>query len=215
MSKPILHGAILSPYVRKVRVALSEKGIDYEGVSVMPGSQSAEYRAKSPLGKIPCYQEGDFALPDSSAILAYLERAYPKPALYPSDPQQYARALWYEEYADTKIAQVCTVGFFQRFVQAILMKKPVDEEAIRKALTEDAPPVFDYLEKELSDREFLAGGQFSVADIATASFFVNMEHAGDRVDASRWPRLTDYLARIHGRPSYKAIIEQEKAAIGR
>jgi glutathione S-transferase len=215
MSKPILHGAILSPYVRKVRVALSEKGIDYEGVSVMPGSQSAEYRAMSPLGKIPCYQEGDFALPDSSAILAYLERAYPKPALYPSDPQQYARALWYEEYADTKIAQVCTVGFFQRFVQAILMKKPVDEEAIRKALTEDAPPVFDYLEKELSDREFLAGGQFSVADIATASFFVNMEHAGDRVDASRWPRLTDYLARIHGRPSYKAIIEQEKAAIGR
>lgn len=215
MSKPILHGAILSPYVRKVRVALAEKGVDYEGVSVMPGSQTPEYRAMSPLGKIPCYQEGDFALPDSSAILAYLERVHPRPALYPSDPQAYARALWYEEYADTKIAQVCTVGFFQRFVRAILMKQPVDEAAIQKALSEEAPPVFDYLEQELSDREFLAGGQFSVADIATASFFVNMEHAGDRVDAARWPRLTDYLARIHGRPSYKAIIEEEKAAIGR
>jgi glutathione S-transferase len=214
MTQPILHGAILSPYVRKVRVALAEKGIDYDGIPVMPFGVSDEFTAISPLGKIPCYQEGDFTLPDSSCILAYLERKQPSPAIYPDDAREFARALWYEEYADTKLASVCTVPFFQRFVRPMLKQEP-DEAAIRKALTEEAPPAFDYLEKELEGREFLAGGAFSVADIATASFFVNMEHGGETVDGSRWPRLADYLARIHGRPSYKAIIEEEKATVSR
>jgi glutathione S-transferase len=213
MSKPILHGANLSPFVRKTRVALAEKGIAYDAVVVFPFGQTDEYKKISPLGKIPCYQEGSFTLPDSSAILAYLERKQPNPALYPSDAQQFARALWYEEYADSKLSQVCGVPFFQRFVRGRIQKQQPDEALIQKTLTEEAPPAFDYLERELADREFLAGGRFSVADIATASFFVNFEHAGEKVDAKRWPRLTDYLARIHGRPSYKAIIEEEKAFV--
>jgi glutathione S-transferase len=211
MAKPILHGGNLSPFVRKVRVALAEKGIAYESVPVVPVGQSREYLRISPLGKIPCYQEGEFILPDSSAILAYLERKQPNPPLYPSDPEQYGRALWYEEYADTKVAQVLSPAFFQRFVRPRYFKQPADEALIRKTIAEDAPPVFDYLEGELSDREFLAGGRFSVADIATATFFVNFAHAGEQVDASRWPSLVEYLARIHARPSFKAIIEGEKA----
>lgn len=213
MSKPTLHGAILSPYVRKVRVALAEKGIEYDSVSVMPMGQTPEYLAISPLGKIPCYQEGEFTLPDSSCILAYLERKQPSPALYPSDAKEFARALWYEEYADSKLAATCAVPFFQRFVRAAMMKQPADEAAIRKAIDEDAPPAFDYLERELDGREYLAGGQFSIADIATASFFVNMEFGGEKVDAGRWPKLVDYLARVQGRPTYKAIIEEEKALL--
>ena len=213
MSKPILHGANLSPYVRKVRVALAEKGIAYDAVPVMPFGERTEYKEISPLGKIPCWQEGDFALPDSSAILAYLERKQPQPALYPSDAREFGRALWFEEYADTKLAAICTVPFFQRVVQGKLMKQAVDEAAIEKALTQEAPPAFDYLEREIGDREFLAGGQFGVADISVASFFVSMAHGDETVDAARWPKLSEYLGRIHGRPAYKAIIEEEKAAI--
>lgn len=213
MAKPILHGVNLSPYVRKVRVALAEKGIAYDAVPVMPFGPREDYLKLSPLGKIPCYQEGDFTLPDSSAILAYLERKQPEPPLYPADAREYARSLWYEEYADSKLAAICTVPFFQRVVQGKLMKQKVDEAAVHRVLSEDAPPAFDYLEGELAEREFLAGGRFGVADIAVASFFVSMEHGGETVDAGRWPRLADYLARIHGRPAYKAIIEAEKAAI--
>jgi glutathione S-transferase len=213
MSKPTLHGAILSPYVRKVRVALAEKGIEYDSVPVMPFGVSDEFKAISPLGKIPCYQEGDFTLPDSTCILAYLEAKGQGPALVPKDPQQFGRTLWYEEYADTKVASVATVPFFQRFVRAAMMTQEADEAAIRKAIDEDGPHVFGYLEKELEGREYLAGGQFTIADIATASFFVSMEHGGEKVDAKRWPKLADYLARVHGRPSYKAIIEEEKAMV--
>ena len=94
---PTLHGVSLSPFVRKVRVALAEKSIAYEQVPVMPFNQTDEYFAKSPLGKIPCWEDGEFVLPDSSAIIAYLERVHPEPALYPSDPKEFGRALWYED----------------------------------------------------------------------------------------------------------------------
>jgi len=208
---PTLHGVHLSPFVRKVRVALAEKGIDYDSVPQIPFGPRDEYTKISPLGKIPCWQDGDFALPDSSCILAYLERVRPDPALYPKDAKDFGRALWYEEYADTKLVEALTIPFFQRYVQPRFFNQEPDEDAIRKALTEDVPPVFDYLERELGDRDVLVGAHFSVADIAVGSPFVNFAHGQEKVDAGRWPKLAAYVERLHARPSFKAIIEEEMA----
>ena len=66
--RPILHGANVSPYVRKVRVALAYKGIEYESVFQNPWGAPPEYVEKSPLSKIPCWEEGDLVLPDSSVL---------------------------------------------------------------------------------------------------------------------------------------------------
>src|SRR5215831_7392353 len=103
---PTVYGISLSPFVRKVRVALAEKGVAYEHDPVIPVNVSPEYRKKSPLGKIPAFEDGDKTLADSSVICAYLDRVHPKPALYPSDPYDYARALWFEEYADGGLVPV-------------------------------------------------------------------------------------------------------------
>ncbi len=207
---PILHGAGASPFVRKVRVALAEKGIAYELVPVIPFGPREEYKKKSPLGKIPCWEDGDLLLPDSSCIIAYLERVHPKPALYPEDPAEFGRALWYEEYADTRLVESLGPVFFERFVKKNILNQEPDEERVRKVLEEAVPPVLDYLEGEIGDREVLVGRHFSIADIATASPFVNFAHGGESVDASRWPRLAAYVARIHARPSFKGLIEEER-----
>lgn len=207
-----IHGVNGSPFVRKVRVALAEKNVPFEQIPVMPMGVSDEYKKISPLGKIPCLQDGDYTLPDSSCILAYLERAYPDPPLYPSDAKQLGRALWYEEYHDSKLAEVLGTVFFQRVIVAKIMKGQPDEEKVRKHVTELAPPCFDYLEGEVGDGEGIVGGRFTVADLSLASIFVNFQHAGEQMDAKRWPRLAGYLERIHARPSYKAVIEEEKAA---
>jgi glutathione S-transferase len=214
MTMPILHGVALSPFVRKVRVAMAEKSIAYEHVPVLPFEQTDEYRQKSPLGKIPCYEDGDFVLPDSSAIIAYLERIHPEPALYPADPQEFGRALWYEEYADTKLADTLTSVFVERFVQKNFFQKEPDEERVAEKLVE-AEPLFDYLDGEIGDRAVMVGKHFSVADIAIGSIFVNFEHGGERPDAGRWPRLAAYVDGLHARPSFKGIIEEEKASISR
>lgn len=212
--KPIVHGAILSPFVRKVRVALAEKGIEYDLIPVMPMGQTPEYLKMSPLGKIPCYQEGDFILPDSSCIVAYLERKQPQPALYPSDPKTFGRCLWYEEYADSRLVEAGGGIFFNRVVRQRVLKQAPDEAVVAKSLAA-LPALFDYLEGEIGDREFLVGGRFTVADIAVSSVLVNLEHAGETVDAARWPQLAAYGQRHHARPSFKAAIEEEKALLAK
>jgi len=210
----IIHGANGSPFVRKVKVAFAEKSLPYEQQPLVPFGVSDEYKKKSPLGKIPCLEDGDFTLPDSSCILAYAEKLEPSSPLYPSDPKQYGRALWYEEYADTKLVETVGPFFFERIIKKNFMQQEPDEERLKKVAAEGYPPVFDYLEGELADREYLVGNAFSVADIATASPFVNFNHAGESVDPARWPKLAAYLEHIHSRPSFKACIEEEKAMFG-
>src|SRR5258708_28903697 len=93
MIMPILYGTFGSPFVRKVVVALGEKGIAFDHDPVLPFGPTPEYRKISPLGKIPAFRDGDRTLADSSVIIAYLERTHPEPALYPSDPYEFARAV--------------------------------------------------------------------------------------------------------------------------
>jgi glutathione S-transferase len=208
----ILHGVNASPFVRKVRVALAEKGIAYELRPVMPIAPPPEYLKISPLGKIPCLQDGDFTLPDSSCIIAYLERTSPKPALYPEDAKQFGRALFFEEYCDTRLVETLGPVFFQRIVRKLILKQEPDETIARKKIDEEAPKVFDWLEGQLGDQQWLVGARFSIADIAAGSPFVNYAHAGESVDAKRWPQLAAYLQRVHSRPSFKALIEEERQA---
>jgi glutathione S-transferase len=206
MTRPILHGGNISPYVRKVRVALAFKGIEYDNTQQNPFGAPAEYRAKSPLSKIPCWEEGDLILPDSSVILSYLEHRWPDPALLSAEPGPRARALWFEEYADTKVAESLAMIFFQRVVRPAVFKQDADEAVIEKALTGAIPEIFDYLTRCLGDQEFMVGGAFSLADIALTSSFVNFFIAGEKVDAERWPEIAAYVDRIHALPCYAPIV---------
>jgi len=208
----IVHGVNASPFVRKVRVALAEKNIPYTLKPQVPFGPQPEYLKISPLGKIPCLQDGDYTLPDSSCIIAYLERTHPKPALYPENPQEYGRALFFEEYADSKLVDSIGAVFFQRVVRKLIFKQEGDETIVRKKIDQEAPPVFDWLDQQIGDREWLVGTRFGIADLAVASPFVNYAHAGEAVDAKRWPHLAAYLQRVHSRPSFKALIEEEAQA---
>lgn len=209
-----LYGAGLSPFVRKVRVVLAEKHMSYEHDPVVPFNVSAEYKAISPLGKIPAWRDEAGALSDSSVICAYLERRHPSPSVYPSDPYQYARALWFEEYADSAVVPV--VGgkiFFPRVVGPRFFNQPTDEAAVAKTIAEDLPPLFDYLESQVAG-DWIVGNAFSIGDIGLGTAIVNLRHAGVSIDAARWPKLARYIARVHERPSFKALIDEDRAALG-
>jgi len=206
----VIHGINASPFVRKVRVALAEKNIPYELKPQVPFGQPPEYMQISPLGKIPCLQDGDYTLPDSSCIIAYLERTNPKPALYPENPKEFGRALFLEEYADSKLVETLGAVFFQRIVRKLIFKQESDETIVRNKIDVEAPKVFDWLESQIGDREWLVGTRFGIADVAMASPFVNYGHAGESVDGKRWPKLAAYLQRVHARPSFKALIEEER-----
>lgn len=209
---PTLYGVPLSPFVRKVRVALAEKGVAYDLDPVIPVNVSPEYRKISPLGKVPAYRDGAVTLADSSVILAYIERIHPQPPLYPSDAYEYARSLWFEEYADSGL--VAVIGpkiFFQKIVGPRFFNQKTDEAVVKKAVEEELPPMFDYLEGELTPgAATLVGQQFTVGDIGVASQFINLFHAGFGVDTKRWPKLAAYLAAVHERPSFKSAVADER-----
>ena len=212
---PIVVGVNLSPFVRKVRVALAEKGIPYELEPLIPVNVSPEFKKISPLGKIPAYRDGDVTLADSSIICAYLERVHPSPALYPTGPYDYARALWFEEYGDGGLSGVAGPKiFFRRIVGPRFFNQPVDEAAIQKTVEEELPAFFDYLESQLGAAPALVGGRFSIGDIGVVSQLINLKHAGVSVDTKRWPKLARYTAANFERPSFKALIAEEAAAFG-
>jgi len=203
----------LSPFVRKVRVFFAEKGLAYDHEPLIPFNVPPEYKRKSPLGKIPCLEHDGRALPDSSVICAYVERIHPQPPLYPSDPWDYAQALWLEEWSDGAVVANAMAPIFQERVIKKLFKQPTDEARVAQARDEALPNYLAYLEERIGDGDYLVGGRFTTADIAVASPFVNLRHAGVEVDAKRFPKSAAYLQRILARPSFKALVEEESAAL--
>lgn len=206
-------GVAPSPFVRKVRVVLAEKGAAYdlENVNIFPVPDW--FAEISPLKRIPVLRDesrpAPNTIPDSSAICLYAERAFPNPPLYPAEPFECGRAGWFEEYADTEIANAVGMGVFRPVALAALMGKEPDRAAAENAIAERLVPVFDYLEGEIGQDTFLVGDALSIADIAVATQFVNLRHAGYAPDAEKWPSLSAYLGRMHARDSFAAVIAEE------
>jgi len=213
MALTVLGGGV-SPFVRKVRVFLAEKGLDYQHENINPFGPPEGWREISPLGRIPAFKDGDKVINDSSVICAYLERRFPKPTLYPSDDYEYARAVWFEEFMDGGMVPVSGPKTFFPCVPKPLFggkaePDPADVASAEKVVAEELPKFFDYLERELGDNDYYVGGRLSIADIAVASPFINLRYAGFAPERKRWPKLRAFLDRMHGRPSFKALIEQE------
>ncbi|MBW2279175.1 MAG: glutathione S-transferase family protein [Deltaproteobacteria bacterium] len=209
---PVVHGVNLSPFVRKVRVALTEKGIAYELKPVLPASD--EFEPMNPLKKIPVYEEDGFAVPGSSVIIAYLERRQPNPPLHPRDDRQFAQALFLEEYADTKLTDATLPFVVENVIKPKLLGGAPDLAALDTARAAQGP-VFDYLESRLGTHTWagIIGGRFSVADIAIGCPFVSLQQGGGVLDAARWPKLARYIRVLHSRPSFKGLIEEEAASL--
>jgi glutathione S-transferase len=206
----IVYGSSLSPFVRKVLVFAAEKGVEVESRQVGGGAPpDPDFLAASPFRKIPALKDGDFGISDSSAMVAYIEKRHPSPALIPDEPKAHARVIWFDEYADTILVGAGVTIFFNRIV-ARLMGRPQDLEAADRAEREALPVALDYLESVVSDSGFLVGDSLTLADIAVASPFVNLMHLGLAL-RDRYPKTMAYADHMLARPSFAKLIEGEKA----
>ena len=197
----IVYGSSLSPFVRKVRVVIAEKGLTAVYKPVFPHDKSAEFQAVSPLGKIPGFVDGDFTISDSSAICHYLERKSLYPQMFPADAAGFARTVWFDEFADTSLVAAAGKVFWELFVKKVMNMGPPDLPLVEKALKEELPPLFKYLESQIHG-PYLVGDSLTLADIAIASPFVNLALAGHPLDPALYPKLAGYLEPILARPSF-------------
>ncbi|SEE35700.1 glutathione S-transferase family protein [Pseudomonas anguilliseptica] len=205
-----VYGAPLSPFVRKVRLFLAEKNMDYQLEIILPFGQPTWYRELSPLGRIPAMRDGDFTLADSSVICQYLDDKHPeRPSLLGQSAEQCARVRWLEKYADYELAPLCTFSVFRNRALKPSMGQSCDEAAVQKALHEKLPAHFDYLEQTLGSADYLVGDSLTLADLALACQLINMQHGGEQLDAQRWPNLSAHYARITARDSVQTVLPGE------
>jgi glutathione S-transferase len=205
----------MSPFVRKVLAVAAEKGVEVESVPLGLGSDDPGFLEASPFKKIPALRDGDFTISDSSAIVAYLEAVAPEPALIPSEAKARARTIWFDEFADTILTACGVKMFFNRIVAPRFLKREGDMAAADKAEREELPPILDYLEKAIPPSGFLVEDRLTLADIAVASPFANLAHAGVAWDEARHPRTKAYAEAILARPSLAGWIAREQAFLAR
>ena len=213
MTKLLIVGSYLSPYVRKVLVSLELKGISYEIDPIVPFFGDDRFSRLSPLRRIPMLVDGDLVLTDSSVICQYLEDLQPEPALYPADIHDRARARWLEEYADSRMGDVLIWRLFNQIViRPSVWSEKGDRELVDRTLKEEVPGVLDYLETEAPETGFRFGA-LSLGDIAPACFFRNAGFARFQIDASRWPRTAGWVGRTLATPPFTKLAALEDAIL--
>ena len=183
-----LYDADRCPYCARVRIALAEKGIEYETVEVDLDDRPAWIYEKNPLGRVPVLEEDTFALAESAVIDEYLDDRYPEPPLWPADP------------AERALGRMLVFRFDELSRPYYALRRGEDGAADRLDVA------LGELDALLEGRPFLSGREFGLADIAYVPWILRARDRLD-VDLSRFSALADWLARLEVRPSIAAEIE--------
>jgi len=201
----VVHGIPGSPFLRSVLVALEEKRAPYRVQALEPSStRSEQYRRLHPFGRVPVIEHGAFVLYETQAILRYIDAVYPDPALQPHAPEALGRMNQIVGINDWYLfPQVARVIVFERIVAPVLFGKTPNEEAIAAALP-DARLCLGELDRLLGDQEFLAGTDFSIADVLLAPQLHYLAATPEGESVMRGTALAAWLARVGERPSMKA-----------
>src|SRR5579885_272611 len=217
MSSFTVHSIPGSPFGRAVLVTLIEKSAPFRFVGVEPRSMKSEpHLSLHPFGRVPVLEHDGFRLYETQAILRYLDRVLPAPALTPADPRVAARMDQILGICDWYLHQgVNNVIGFQRIVRPRVLGLPCDEAAIAEAMPR-AQVVFGELSRLLGTSPYLAGQHVSLADIVVASQmdFIAQTPEWTPLTARR-PNLPAWLARMFTRPSFEATTWERVAAMAK
>jgi glutathione S-transferase len=201
-----LHHFSLDPFSRKLRVALSEKNLDFELVEEHPGNRREELLHLNPSGEVPVLVEADGGVfADSQAIAEYLEEAYPDPALIGRSPRGRAEVRRLVAWFDRKFDREVT----ERLLEEKIMKRMVrrgqpDSQSIRLA-NANLHIHLQYVAWLSDRRSWLAGDQFTFADIAAAAHLSVVDYLGD-IPWAGHPEAKDWYARVKSRPSFRQLL---------
>jgi len=195
-----------SPYAMSVFVALREKGLAFETLTLdldAGQTQAADYAQRSLTQRVPTLVDGDFALSESSAITEYLDQAYPETRVYPADVQQRARARQIQAWLRSDLLPIRQ----ERSTLVVFcgQKRPPLSAEAQAAATK----LISAAQALLADnREYLCG-QWSIADVDLAVMLNRLILNGDAMPA----QLVAYAQRQWQRPSVREWVELRRPAL--
>jgi glutathione S-transferase len=202
-----LIGSITSPYVRKVRIVMAEKKLDYQFVTEDVWAADTSISASNPLGKVPCLiMEGGEALFDSRVIVEYVDTLSPVGKLIPGSGRERAEVKTWEALAD---------GLLDAAILARLeaswpgRKKGERSQAWIDRQMKKIDDSLVALDQALAERSHCVGIQVSLADIAVG---VAVSYLDFRFPAIDWrgqhPNLGGLYERLSQRPSFKDTLPE-------
>src|SRR5262245_57673593 len=195
-----------APNPRRVRIFLAEKGVSCDTIDVSIAAaehQKPEFRKKNPLALLPVLELDDGrVLRESMAICRYMEELHPEPNLFGADAWERAQIEQWNRHAELELLLPTALVFrnTHAFWQGRIKQAP-EIGAITKELIASR---FEWFDRELANRPYIAGLRFTVADI-TALCAIDFGRISDiRINAEVHPNLKSWHDRVSSRPSTKA-----------
>ena len=201
MAVPEIIGSSRSTYTRTACMVCEEKAVEY--VLTETPLHAAELRAIHPFGKMPVLRHGDVALFESKAIATYLDRSFPAPFVFPSDPYLAALTEQWVSLINTMVDRT----LIRTFLMAYIAPKTVDGKPDRAAIEAVMPAVreqLDVLDKAVAKTGFLVGDRFTFADINLMPILHRIGQAPEGAQAlGAATNLAAYYQRHAARPSFR------------
>jgi glutathione S-transferase len=196
----------LSPYSRKVRVALKEKGLEFELKVEKVWERRPEFLALNPAATVPVLIDDDgSAIVDSGVICEYLEEIYRERPLIAGRPAERAEVRRLVAWFDHKFGrEVSDNRFGEKIMKRFLGRGEPNSSALRAGYA-NIQYHLEYIGYLTERRRYLAGETFSLADIAAAAHLSTLDYIGD-VPWAGFPQAKEWYARIKSRPSFRPLL---------
>ncbi len=204
-----LHHHPLDPPSRRVRLALGEKGISFETIIEKPWEPRSEYLALSPAGEVPALviedEDKTTVLSNATAICEYLEETQQGPSLLGADPLLRAEVRRLVHWFESKMFYETTaliVG--EKAMKRLQGAGQPDSNLLRVGL-HNIHGHMDYIAWLTQRRNWLAGDDLTLADLAAAAQFSAIDYMGD-APWEQHPETKEWYARIKSRPCFRPLL---------
>lgn len=209
MSQPVVHGPAFSTYTRSVRLALAEKSVEHrlEDVDLLGGAhKQPPFIQKQPFGKVPAFEHDGNAFYETSAILRYVDEAFPGPALMPATAVERARANQVMSMVDSYGYAPSVTNLFIPRVLVPSMGGETDMEKVESA-KEPAQLFCSELERLMGDADYFGGSQVSLADLHAIPVITYLAATPEgKAILEATPRLRRWIERMNERSSVKTMM---------
>jgi glutathione S-transferase len=208
-----LYHFCLQPASRKLRILLKEKGLEFELQAENAWERRAAFLALNHAGETPVLVEADgTTIVEATAIAEYVEEVYPNPALLGATPIARAEVRrlvgWFDGKFNTEVTQNL---LDQKILRRLNGHGGPDSQAIRAGKA-NIHQHLEYVAWLVDRRRWLAGEDFSLADIAAAAHLSALDYIGD-VPWDRHAGAKDWYARVKSRPSFRPLLADQLAGI--
>lgn len=209
----ILYHLPLSPYARKVRLALNEKRIPFELRIERVWDRREEFLEMNPACTVPVLtEENGLVLADSYAICEYLDEAYPEMPLLGRTLGERAEVRRLVAWFDGKFAREVTANLlYEKQMKRLMGRGNPDAGALRAGYA-NLKPHLDYLGWLAETRLWLAGSSLSLADLTAASHLSALDYIGD-IDWTLNDAAKDWYARVKSRPGFRPLLADRVSGV--